>query len=302
MCGTRIENLKLLKVVDGDTIKVELNNESESLRLLALDTEESNRGSSKPVTNAGKLASQWAKRFFDCDEDGFPRSDVRVTIEFDTQDSVEDSLKRHRGNYGRLLCYVLKENENYNITAVKAGWSPYFVKYGRSRLYHEQFLQAESEAMAAIKGVWDESINSTGLTRDYQQLLPWWYMRGNLVNDYRKFGIPAGVISVRLDYQKILDAAENNQQITVFCDLQGGINRRTGNGAVIFAGSPQHKFNLWIADRFSEQGLKIINLVEKRYTGINRGYVYVTGKVVFYKPGRPQIVLDSFTQFSDYPN
>jgi len=26
------------------------------------------------------------------------------------------------------------------------GWSPYFVKYGRSRLYHGQFMEAEAQA------------------------------------------------------------------------------------------------------------------------------------------------------------
>jgi len=181
MAGTQIKDLKLLKVIDGDTIKVELDGESESLRLLALDTEESNPGSNNPVTNAGRLASEWAKQFFDCDENGFPRSDIRVDIEFDTNDSVEDSLQKHRGNYGRLLCYALKEGENYNLEAVKAGWSPYFVKYGRSRLFHNEFLQAESEAMAEGRSVWDVSINASGQRRDYQQLLPWWY-RKTIIN------------------------------------------------------------------------------------------------------------------------
>ena len=41
MAGTRIEGLKLTKVVDGDTIKVEINGQEESLRLCSLDTEES---------------------------------------------------------------------------------------------------------------------------------------------------------------------------------------------------------------------------------------------------------------------
>lgn len=56
MTGIRINHLKLLKVVNGDTIKIERNNEIESLRLLGLDTEESNRGSSKPFTNAGNIS------------------------------------------------------------------------------------------------------------------------------------------------------------------------------------------------------------------------------------------------------
>jgi hypothetical protein len=34
MSGTKIEGLKLNKVVDGDTVKVEINNEVESLQLI----------------------------------------------------------------------------------------------------------------------------------------------------------------------------------------------------------------------------------------------------------------------------
>jgi hypothetical protein len=64
MKGTVIKNLKLVKVIDGDTIKVLLDNEQESIRFVCLDTEESQHGGDKPVTNAGLLASKWAKQYF----------------------------------------------------------------------------------------------------------------------------------------------------------------------------------------------------------------------------------------------
>ena len=41
MKGTVIRNLKLTKVVDGDTIKLLLDNKEESIRFVCLDTEES---------------------------------------------------------------------------------------------------------------------------------------------------------------------------------------------------------------------------------------------------------------------
>ena len=100
MKGTTLTDLKLTKVVDGDTIKVELEGEEESLRLSCLDTEETFAGGSKPVTNAGKLASKWAKDYFHADEEGFPTWEVRVDLEFDTNDPVPECLKTHRGNYG----------------------------------------------------------------------------------------------------------------------------------------------------------------------------------------------------------
>lgn len=304
MLGTSLKDVKLTKVVDGDTVKVDINGEEESLRLICLDTEETRRGGSKPVTNAGKLASQWAKRFFGTDDEGIPTSDIRVDIEFDTNDPLPDCLVKHRGNYGRLICYVYKQGENYNLKTVQEGWSPYFVKYGRSRLYHGAFLAAEAAAQAAGIGIWDPTVNAGGQSRDYQVLIPWWHLRDSVIQDYRQFGVQQDVLSVRLDYEKIVTAANNGDQITVFCDLQGGINQWPGDGALIFAGSPQHKFNLWIPDRDSTTAQHILRLIDTRYTGYGRGYVYVSGQASLYPPnerGKPQIVLTDMTQLADQP-
>lgn len=304
MSGTKIEGLKLTKVVDGDTIKVELDDAVELLRLICLDTEESWPGGSKPVTTAGKLASKWAKEYFGADEDGFPTAEVLVDIEFDTNDPVNLCLKKHRGNYGRLICYVYKNGENYNFKAVEEGWSPYFVKYGRSRLYHDEFLQAEAQAQSENLAIWDPETNAGGNKREYEQLISWWYLRSSVVEDYRKFGIQASAKSVRIDYAEILDAAGQQSNITVFCDLQSGINKGTNNGALVYAGSPHHKFNLWIPDHESAAAAGILNLVEKRYAGYGRGYVYVSGQASLWPPndgGKPQIVLTDVAQLSDLP-
>ena len=304
MSGTIIEGLKLTKLVDGDTVKVVIDGDEESLRLCCLDTEESRAGGSKPVTNAGKLASKWAKEYFGVNEEGFPTNDVFVDIEFDTNDPVHVCLKKHRGNYGRLICYVHKGNENYNLKAVEQGWSPYFVKYGRSRLYHSDFLAAEAEAQSKGIEIWNPMTNAGGETRDYEVLIPWWHLRDGVVQDFRQFGIQAGVQSVRLDYEDIVKAAKNENDVTVFCDLQGGINKWPGNGALVFAGSPTHKFNLWVPDRDSPPAQAILNLIETRYSGRGRGYVYVSGKANLYPPnysGKPQIVLTDVAQLSDLP-
>ncbi len=101
MKGTVIRNLKLTKVVDGDTIKILLDNNEESIRFVCLDTEESQHGGSKPVTNAGILASKWAKEYFGANDRGIPNGDVRVDLEFDTDDPVDVCLRKHRGNYGK---------------------------------------------------------------------------------------------------------------------------------------------------------------------------------------------------------
>lgn len=306
MKGTFIRNLNLKKVIDGDTIKVLLNNEEESIRFTCLDTEESQHGSDKPVTNAGILASKWAKQYFGANDQGIPNGDVRVDLEFDTNDPVQVCLEKHRDNYGRLLCYVYKagDPENSNVRIVREGWSPYFVKYGRSRLYHRQFVAAEVEAQAKGIAIWNPATNVGSNRRDYTTLVPWWHLRDNVVQDHRHFGIQAGVLSVRLDYSHLVKAAQAGNEVTVFCDLQSGINQWTGSGALIYAGSKFQKFNLWIPEKNSTPAQTILRLIETRYAETGRGYVYVSGVASLYPltpEGKPQIVITKSKQLADFP-
>ena len=304
MKGTVIRNLKLTKVVDGDTIKILLDNQEESIRFVCLDTEESQRGN-KPVTNAGIQASKWAKEYFAANEEGIPIGDVRIDLEFDTDDPVEVCLRKHRGNYGRLICYVYKagEQENSNLRIVREGWSPYFVKYGRARLYHREFMEAEAHAQSKGLAIWNPDINAGGNRRDYNTLIPWWHLRDSVVQDYRYAGSQDGLLSVRLNYDEILEAAKAGSEITVLCDLQGGINKWPSNGALIYAGSKFQKFNLWIPDRDSAAAQTILRLIETRYANSGRGYVYVSGQANLYPPnsdGKPQIVLTDVNQLADF--
>lgn len=294
--ATRIQNLQITQVVDGDTIKVALNGKTESLRLICVDTEESHSGGSKPVTVAGKEASEMAKKYFATEGGGL----AKVDIEFDTDDPVEIAVEKHRDNYGRLLCYVHKDDENYNLKLIKEGWSPYFVKYGRSRLYHRQMTDAESGAKAYNLMIWNPITNAKIPSRNYANLLPWWSMRASIVEEFRLSEATGGAFSLRLDYPKILAASETGKSITVFCDLQAGINKRIGDNALIHAGSVYHKLDLWIPDADTDTMAPLKRLIDKRYAGLGRGYVYVSGKVEQYK-GKPQIVLKDIKQLSDFP-
>ncbi len=294
--GTRISDLQVTKVVDGDTIKVLLGDAEESLRLACVDTEESLPGGGKPVTEAGKAASAVAKEYF-----AREGRLVTVELEFDTDDPAAVCKEMHRDNYGRLLCYVHKGGENYNLKLVREGWSPYFVKYGRSRVYHAEFTALEADAQAGNGPIWDPSYNAGGQSRAYDALVPWWGLRALAVEDYRRLARPALVPSVRLDYAQLQQAAAAGREATVLCDLQGGVNRWAGGGAVIYAGSVHHKFNLWIPDATSDESVRILRLIETRYAGEGkRGYAYVTGPASEYG-GKPQVEFTSPSQIADIP-
>ena len=194
--GLVIGDYKLVRVVDGDTIRVD--GLDSSLRLLGLDTEETFkhakerrayaagwdsyvkgvRGDSpRPVkfaTPMGDEAKAWAEQFF---------AGVKtVRLERDDADEIRDRYKRY-------LAYVLVEKDgkwlNYNVEAVRAGMAPYFPKYGRSRRYHDAFVAAEAEAKAAHRGIWDPSKQAYP---DYAEREAWWNARGAFVAEARAAG------------------------------------------------------------------------------------------------------------------
>lgn len=302
--GTRIKNLQVVKVADGDTISVRLKNTNESLRLACVDTEEKPGSPKLPHTKAGQLATEMAQRYFSAGSGKF----VKVDIEFDTDDPVDVCLVKHRDNFGRLLCYVHKKADNYNRRLIDEGWSPYFVKYGRSRIYHQIFSEAEANAQASDLVVWSSLTNAGGPSRDYSLLVPWWASRDGMVQDYRALGPDANILSVRLDYQKILDASQTGRTETILCDFQEGITRRVGDAALIKAGSDTHRFNLWLPDTTTPEGVAIVSLIQKRYMAIpqgvekigGRGYAYATGPIVEHR-GIPEIVLNNRSQIADFP-
>ena len=179
-------------IVDGDTVRVQ--GLDTSLRLLAIDTEETfkrekNRRASeadfkkylkdlrgtrkRPIktgTPMGEEAKKWAKDFFGGSE--------MVRLE-------RDHPKDIRGRFGRYLAYVfVKKNGkwlNYNVECVRAGMSPYFTKYGFSRRFHDDFVQAEKEAKEAKLGLWKAGTLNYG---DYDEREEWWDARGKFVKQF----------------------------------------------------------------------------------------------------------------------
>ena len=120
-------------------------------------------GSPHPVkmaTPLGEDAKHFAQAFFD--------GVATVRLERDHPGEIRDY-------YGRYLAYVLVEKDgqwlNYNLEAVRAGMTPYFVKYGRSRRFHQQFLDAQAAAREAQLGIWKPGAMHYD---DYEERLRWW--------------------------------------------------------------------------------------------------------------------------------
>jgi len=194
--GVVVGEFRVSKIVDGDTIWVD--GIDASLRLLGIDTEETfkneadrraveadwnaylvnkRHGGKRPVKLATPLGEQ-AKHFA---KDFFAHVD-RVRLERDHPAEIRDA-------YDRYLAYVLANKDgkwiNYNVECVRAGMAPYFTKYGYSRRYHKEFIEAQQEAKAAHRGIWEQG---TMHAPDYPEREEWWEARGAFVDQFRKAG------------------------------------------------------------------------------------------------------------------
>jgi endonuclease YncB( thermonuclease family) len=228
--------LKTPGIVDGDTIKVE--GLDGSLRLLGIDTEETfkseadrrayalgfehywakkqagRRSPAKVATPLGMDAKVWAEEFF---------QGVRVVrIE-------RDHPKELRDRYNRVLAYVLVEKDgrwlNYNVECVRAGMSPYFTKYGYSRRFHAELVEAQAEAQAAQRGIWDPTREHYP---DYELRLRWWNARAEEVARFEREA-EGREDWINLTHWDALDrlAALEGEEVVVFSTV-GDIRPRQG--------------------------------------------------------------------------
>jgi micrococcal nuclease len=146
----------VLEVVDGDTIVVRLDGRQETVRLLGVDTPETNGETTPtefptvPDTAAGRAhLRHWGER-----ADGFTRerlANATVTIATDPQAD-------RRGGYGRLLAYVFADGTLLNRQLLDRGYARF---YDAPLSRYEQFDGAAAQARAHRRGLW----NVTATTR-----------------------------------------------------------------------------------------------------------------------------------------
>ena len=139
---------RLLRVSDGDTVKVRYYDMSLTVRLRCVDTEESVHTDSSKNTAFGAATSKWAKRYL---------GRVDCYVEFH-----RDCWQIDTDHHGRALGLLWIErgapgpgdDELYNETLIREGYSKYITKYGTAGRYHHRLMQAEIEARQAKRGVW----------------------------------------------------------------------------------------------------------------------------------------------------
>ena len=129
----------VLKVIDGDTIVVDIRGKKETLRLIGIDAPEIG-GSSLNKKCFGKEAEEFAKKIL---------SGASVGLE-------NDETQDERDKYVRLLRYViLKDGSNFNKMMIREGLAKEYT-YKTPYKYQKEFKNAENEARKAKKGLWSE--------------------------------------------------------------------------------------------------------------------------------------------------
>ena len=122
------------RVIDGDTIVVNINGKKEKVRLIGVDTPET-KHPQKPVQRFGKEAYLFTKKMVEGKE---------VRLEYDWQ---------KRDKYGRLLAYVfLTDGTFLNAEIIKQGYGFAYTKYPFK--YLDEFRRYEREARENKRGLW----------------------------------------------------------------------------------------------------------------------------------------------------
>lgn len=134
---------KVTRVVDGDTIVVNINGQDEKIRLIGVNTPES-VDPRRPVECFGLEASNYTKSLLE---------NQSVILESDPTQGDADK-------YSRLLRYVLLPNAsasgtntNINLKLIQEGYAHEYT-YSKPYKYQSQFKQAQIQAENTQKGLW----------------------------------------------------------------------------------------------------------------------------------------------------
>ncbi len=130
---------KMVKVVDGDTIDVEINGKTERIRIIGIDTPEV-VDPRKPVECFGKEASDFAKEVMG--------NNKTVLLE-------ADPTQGERDKYSRLLRYVWVADgrEDFGKAMIEYGYAHEYT-YNTPYKYRDIYKQAQRTAEENKEGLW----------------------------------------------------------------------------------------------------------------------------------------------------
>lgn len=137
-----------IRVIDGDTVEASVNSSDVTVRLLGVDTPETqmennpseygledNQDVRRCLDNWGAKATEYAERFI--------TSDTAIRT---------DRLSSNYGDYNRLLAYVENSNGSLNRELVRKGYGRV---YESEFTELENYLELEEQAREQRRGLWN---------------------------------------------------------------------------------------------------------------------------------------------------
>jgi micrococcal nuclease len=289
------ELFEVVKIVDGDTVHILRNGQKEKLRLLSVDTEEKlNPGMKstpgKPQTIFGEETRLWTTDYMEQFRDESGKLSIGLTF---------PGGREARDVYGRLLCHVvMPDGTDFNLLLVELGKSPYFNKYGNSRICHEKFVEAQRRARRLRLGIWDPTTNqplddsAPVAKRDYARMLPWWQARADAIESFRKRMRDGeeGLLDAE-DPAAMQAATERGETVEVFATPDRFFREKDGSLTVLMrAGSKESALRVVIpAD--AREAFEPLDLAALGEEG-RQNYVYVRGQLS-QGPRGPQLITAS---------
>jgi len=124
---------KVLEITDGDTIKIDYNGTTEKVRLIGIDTPETNECFNVEATN--KLKS---------------------LIENHNVEIEADPTQGERDKYDRLLLFIWLDGELVNKTMISEGYAHEYT-YNLPYKYQKEFKDTQKEAQNTKRGLWGDA-------------------------------------------------------------------------------------------------------------------------------------------------
>lgn len=130
----------IVKVVDGDTIKVDVEGTLETVRIVGINTPET-VDPRNPVECMGSQASQ----------------NMKVLVENQQVRLESDPTQTDRDRYGRLLRFVfLADGTDVGKAQIAAGFAYESLYSSKPHRYRDAYVEAQVTAQHAKRGLWNE--------------------------------------------------------------------------------------------------------------------------------------------------
>ena len=142
ICPVLAASYRVTKVVDGDTIMVQVGKKLEAVRLVGIDAPELSSGIK---TKKGCFATQ-ARDFLS----------KKLVGKYVTLSG--DWLSGDKDYYGRLLRYVYLKGEDINRTLVLKGYARQYKFWNNDYLKRADYTLMESVAMISNRGLWNKQM------------------------------------------------------------------------------------------------------------------------------------------------